>query len=314
VKIPNFFIAGAPKSGTTSLHAYLEQHPQIYMSPLKETFYFAPEVRAENFTLTERERIRREAHDLEEYLRGDLRARRFGAVISNWDDYLRLFRFARDEIAIGEATPHYLWSQTAAHNIAAQIPHAKIIIVLRNPVERAFSNYLHLLRVGATRRSFREQVEANLRCTEQLIGLDWPFLELGHYAQQIERYFKEFPREQIHISLYEELQGDPGRLLAELLGFLGVERGFRIDVSQRHNESQVPRSVPAYLLQRWPLLRKVARLTPRAVRSRARPLLLRSRASVTMDPADRAFLTDYYRDEIRALARLLNRDLSAWLR
>src|ERR1700744_4238921 len=134
MKAPNFFIVGAPKAGTTSLYNYLGQHPQIYMSPIKEPNYFAGEMRLDNFVEEARRRIADEMHDLQEYLRGDMRQNRFGGWVSAWEDYLKLFRNVTDEIAIGEATPCYLWSETAARNIAARIPDAKIIINLRNPV------------------------------------------------------------------------------------------------------------------------------------------------------------------------------------
>jgi hypothetical protein len=313
-KVPNFFIVGAPKAGTTSLYAYLDQHAQVYMSPLKETYYFASEVRLENFSEEEKPRIARDLRALEEYLRGDMREKRFGGLVSNWDDYLKLFRSVSAEIAIGEATPHYLWSETAARNIAARFPHARIIISLRNPVDRAFSDYLHMVTVGAIRRSFREQIDANLRCETKQIGLAWPFLEYGHYTEQIKRYFGEFARSQIHISFYEDLACAPGLLMSDLFAFLGVDPSFATDVSDRHNEPRIPRFAgAAYLLRKWgvwPFLRNV---TPAPLRPRLRSLLLRSRASLTMDPADRAFLTDYYRDEIDKLAALLDYDLSSWV-
>jgi hypothetical protein len=314
VRLPNFFIVGAPKAGTTSLYSYLEQHAQVYMSPIKELHYFAFEYRLENFSKEERPRIARDMRSLEEYLRGDMREKRFGALVASWDDYLRVFRNVSDEIAIGEATPCYLWSESAARNIATRIPHARIIINLRNPVDRAYSHYLHMLTAGSTRRSFREQICANLRCEKKQIGSLWPFLEFGRYHEQIKRYFNEFPRSQIHISFYEALQREPGLLVSDLFAFLGVDRNFTADVSHRHNEPRIPKLAgAAYYLKGshvWPYLRSLA---PRPLSPRVRSLLLRSRASLAMEPADRVFLTEYYRDDNLKLAALLNCDLSSWL-
>jgi hypothetical protein len=314
VKLPNFFIVGAPKAGTTSLYSYLEQHTQVYMSPIKELHYFAFEYRLENFSEEERPRIARDMRSLEEYLRGDMREKRFGALVSNWEDYLKLFRNVSDEIAVGEASPCYLWSETAARNIAARIPHARIIINLRNPADRAFSHYLHMLTAGSTRRSFREQIYGNLRCEKQQIGSLWPFLEFGRYYQQIKRYMNEFPRSQIHVSLYEDLERAPGPLISDLHAFLGVDRSFVTNVSHRHNEPRILKLPGAvrYLKERhiWPYLRNLA---PRSLTPRLRSLMLRSRASLTIEPADRALLTDYYRDDNLKLAALLNRDLTPWL-
>jgi hypothetical protein len=283
LKLPNFFIVGAPKAGTTSLYSYLGQHPHVYMSPVKEPSYFAPELCRDDF-------------------------------IFSWESYLNLYGNVSDEIAIGEATACYLFSETAAHNISARLPHARIIISLRNPVDRAFSQYLQMLTYGVTRKSFREQIEASLRSRNREFSLLWPFLESGQYYEQVKRYLGEFPRSQVHISYYEDLERAPARLVADLFSFLGIDSGFVPDVSHRHNEPRIPklgRSV--YLLKKWgawPYLRQPA---PRRLGPRLRSLTMRSRGALKIEPKDRAFLTGYYRDDIRRLSSLLNRDLSAWL-
>jgi hypothetical protein len=313
-KFPNFFIVGAPKAGTTSLYAYLDQHDQVYMSPIKEPNYFASELRPENFSAEVRPRIVRDMRAIEEYLRGDMREKRFGGLVSSWEDYLKLFKNVGDEIAIGEATPCYLWSETAARNIAARIPHAKIIINLRNPIDRAFSQYLHMVTDGVIRRSFREQIYANLRCEKKQFGPLWPLLEFGHYEDQINRYLNEFPRSQIHISLYEDLARAPEALVSDLFGFLGVDQSFVADVSQRHHQPRIMKLTgTTYFLKKWRIWPYLRNLVPGSLGPPLRSLMLRSRISLEMEPADRAFLTDYYRDEIKTLAVLLDRDLTAWL-
>ncbi len=164
-----------------------------------------------------------------------------GGLVTTWEDYLRLFRNVSDEIAIGEASPHYLWSETAPRVIAGRFPHAKIIVNLRNPVDRAYSDYLHMTAEGAIHRSFREQIDVNLNCTDRRIGLAWPFLEYGHYHGQLQRYFNEFPRSQIHISFYDDLERAPEKLLSDLFAFLGVDPDFAADLSQRHNAARIPK-------------------------------------------------------------------------
>jgi hypothetical protein len=313
-RLPNFFIVGAPKAGTTALYAYLDQHPQVYMSPLKEPSYFASELRPENFSDELRPRVAREMRALEQYLRGDMREKRFGGLVSSWEDYLKLYRHVSDQQAIGEATASYLWSPTAARNIAARIPDARIIINLRNPVDRAHSQYLQMLSVGVIHGSFRELIDASLKCQDQRLGIAWPLLEYGCYSGQIERYYRAFQRSQIHISYYEDLQRSPRRLMADLFTFLRVDAGFVPDMSRRHHEPVIPRlDALSYHLKRagaWAYLR---RLAPTPLGPRLRSLLVRSRGSLQIRPDDRAFLTDYYRDDIAKLAALLNRDLSSWL-
>ena len=312
--LPNFFIAGAPKSGTTSLYHYLDQHPEIYMSPIKEPNYFASELRPENFGVDFQARVERDRRELETYLRGDMREKRFGGLVTSWDDYLKLFGNASDQVAIGEASPCYLWSETAARNIAARVPHARIIMILRNPVERAFSHYLHALTVGATNRTFREEIEAALRTGQKSISLERSLLEFGQYRAQIERYQTAFPRAQIHISLFEDLQRSPAALVVDLLAFLGADPDVRVDVSRRHHEPRISKlnGLTWYLKKwgAWPYLRN---LLPRPLGPRLSSVLMRSRASLVMDTADRAFLIDYYREDIKSLGTLLNRDLAGWL-
>jgi hypothetical protein len=313
-KLPNFFIVGAPKAGTTSLYAYLDQHAQVYMSPLKEPHYFADEFHLENFSEEDRPRVAREIRALQEYLRGDMRQKRFGGFVFTWEDYLRLFQNASDEIAVGEATPCYLWSKSAAGNIAARIPHAKIIMNLRNPIDRAFSQYLHMVTDGVIGRSFREQIHASLRCHNKQFGPDWPLLEFGQYYEQVKRYLNAFPRSQIHISFYEDLEREPATLMSDLFAFLGIEEGVAANMNDRHHEPRIPK-LPgtAYLLKKWRIWPYLRRLAPRPLGPRLRSLALRSRASLTVQPAERAILTDYYRDDIGKLEVLLDRDLSSWL-
>ena len=101
--LPNFFIAGAPKSGTTSLYHYLSQHPEIYMSPIKEPNYFAPEIRLERFSEGLRSQAEQDMSELRAYLDGPMRETRFGGVVTEWRDYLKLFAWADGRKAIGEA-------------------------------------------------------------------------------------------------------------------------------------------------------------------------------------------------------------------
>lgn len=312
--IPNFFVVGAPKAGTTALYAFLDQHPQVFMCPLKEPNYFADELRLENFALDEQPRLARETRALEDYLRGDLRAKRFGGLVSSWEDYVSLFRNASTEIALGEASACYLWSPSAPGNIAARIPEARIIINLRNPIERAFSQYTQMVTVGRIRRSFREQLRMNLQAGEHRFGMQWPLLEFGCYHAQIERYLRAFHRSRLHISLYEDLERDPASLLADLFHFLGVDPEFVVNVSDRHHQSSVPRvTTTAYYLKKWGWWPHLRRLLPRPLGPRLRSLLVHSRSSLAMAPEDRRFLADFYRQDVERLSQLLDRDLTPWL-
>jgi hypothetical protein len=314
MKQPNFFIVGAPKAATTFLYACLDQHPSIYMCPLKEPNFFALEMRPEHFSEAERARILREIRELRAYLRGDMREKRFGGFVASWNEYLRLFENVSDQIAVGEASACYLWSPTAAQHIAARIPHARIIINLRNPIDRAFSQYLHMLTDGSTNRSFRQEIEAALRPTDKRNGLERSLLEFGNYYDQIKRYQFEFQRSQIHISFYEDLLRSPATFIEGLLNFLSVEPAIEMDVSRRHHQPRIPKlNGAAFLLKKWHLWMPLRNLLPKPLGPRLRSMLMRSRTSLTMSPSDRELLVEYYRDGIKTLGKLLDRDLTSWL-
>jgi hypothetical protein len=273
--VPNFFIAGAPKCGTTSLYHYLDQHPEIYMSPIKEPNYFASELRLDRFSARLRPRAERDAETLRAFLDGPMEEKRFGGLVAAWPDYLKLFRNARARKAIGEASVCYLWSESAARNIQHSIPDARIIVVLRNPVDVLFSMYVHTLRSGAIRCTFREAIQMGMEQRGGSIDVMNPFLEFGFYYQQMQRFLKAFSRDRVRIYWYEEYQAAPARMLADVFRFLGVDPDFVPDMSKRYLEAALP--------------------------------------NVVMNSADRAFLVEFYRDDILKLADLLDRDLSPWL-
>jgi hypothetical protein len=312
--LPNFFVAGAPKAGTTSFYHRLDSHPQIYMSPIKEPCYFASELRIENFSEQWQVELRREKESLREYLRGPMTSKRFGGPVAEWEDYLRLFRNARGETAIGEASVSYLWSQTAARKIASLIPDAKIILVLRNPVDRAFSQYLQAVSSGLVRSSFRERSEAGVNSRSPEFDVLNPFLEFGMYFEQVKRYLDLFPRENILIHIYEEMRGKPEEAMARTFEFLGVRAAEAAGSSARFMEPRVPRMMfLGYALKKIGIWQKTGRMVPDSLLPAVRRAVHRPRASLKIDPEDRAFLQDHYRENILSLESLLQRNLRFWL-
>jgi hypothetical protein len=314
VRTPNFFVAGAPKAGTTSLYHYLDQHPQIYLSPIKEPNYFAGEMRFENFCPQWQRMAAGNRAALAGYLQGPATAKFSGGPVPEWGDYLRLFQSANGHRAIGEASVCYLWSPTAPERIAARFPAARIITILRDPVERAFSQHVHALMSADRPMSFREHVDAGMRATGSEMSESYPFLHFGRYGEQIERYLQFFPREQVRVVFYDDYQANPAGLLRGLFEFLGVDAGFTPDFTTRHMVAKVPRSYAVNRsLKAMGLWQAGRRLLPAALRSYARRLAFRRREAFRLDPADRQYLLDFYREDIRKLSGLLNRDLSSWL-
>ena len=315
LSLPNFFIVGTGKAGTTSLHDYLGQHPQIYMSPVKEPGYFASEIRAANLSKALQRHVQKQTRGLAKLLNDGLPVKPLGWLAFEWEDYLRLFQGVRGEIAIGDATPSYLWSVTAAENIRQRVPEARVVMILRDPAERAFSHYLHQLSVGVTRATFREHIEACVRGGKQTIDATYPFLEVGLYYEQVKRYLERFPRDRIRIYWYEQDWRQPWRLMADLFAFLGVDPKFQPDISRRSLERRAPRwPALSYFLKRYNVWYPLRALVPSGFTGSLRKVVFRRAKSLVLDPRDRRYLVDYYREDILQLERLLDRDLSGWLR
>jgi hypothetical protein len=311
---PNFFLVGAPKAGTTSLYRYLGQHPDIYMSPIKEPHYFADEIRFENFD--EHMQKMSAARDLafRRYLKGPASERFSGGPVDDWGCYLKLFGGATSQTALGEASTCYLWSPTAAANIASAFPDAKIVMVLRDPAERALSQYRHMLSFAPKTISFSQYLDAGMSVRSTEISETYPFLQFGLYSTHILRYLKHFPQNKVHIAFYDDYLRDAPGFVAEVYRFLGVDSSFRADVSERHMAAAIPRSHGLNRgLKRAGIWNLARRASPLPLRRRLRRLAYRPNSSVSMSAAERARLVAFYRDDINCLSQLVKRDLHAWL-
>jgi hypothetical protein len=312
-RLPNFFIVGAPKAATTSLYHYLDQHPQIYMSAIKEPHYFAAEIREENCDPKLRRRMARENRGLREFLSGAMTQKRFGGIIADWQDYVRLFANAANKSALGEASVCYLWSPTAPARIAERIPDAKILVMLRDPADRAFSQYLHCLGNGAIRCSFREYIQRNLRHHSGQFCVHYPFLEFGLYSEQVNRYLERFGPN-VWLGFHEDFKDHPTEMLQDICRFLAVAPEFSPDMVHQHLQAQVPRMAVIGWLKQSGFWEAAARVTPTSLRPLIRYGLIRRPGATRMDPADRHYLVDFYREDIRKLANLVGRNLDSWLR
>jgi len=283
------------------------------MSPIKEPHFFAEEMREGNFDSELRRRITSDARGLREFLDGPMIGKRFGGIVTNWADYVRLFANAHGQLAVGEASACYLWSPTAAERIAARIPDAKILVMLRDPAERAFSQYLHGIGNGSIRWTFREHIQRNRLHRSGQLCIHYPFLEFGFYAEQICRFMKWFGRN-VWVGFYEDFRSCPLNLYQDICQFLGVAQDFYPDMERRHMEAEVPRVVSVGWLKRSGVWQSAALVTPSSLRPLIRRALMRRAEKTRIDPADRRYLHDFYREDIQKLASLLGRDLDEWLR
>ena len=275
--MPNFLVIGAQKAGTTALHRYLNEHPQVYMSPVKETNFFA----LEGDELDFRGPCDREVLESSENV----------ASVTSIEDYRRLFEGVSDEVAIGEASPLYLYSPKAPERIRHHVPEAKLVAVLRNPVERAYSCYLMMLACGReTVTDFSRALKEEERRIQDKWEHAWHYKRMGFYYPQMRRYFDTFDRDQIQVHLHEDLDADTTGILWELFRFIGVDHTFVPNVSVRHNVSGAPKGG-----------------TPSA------GLGERGLPKPRLAPEVRSELAAEYREDILRLQDLIERDLSGWL-
>jgi hypothetical protein len=292
VTLPNFIIVGAAKAGTTALYWYLSEHPAVYMSPVKETFYFAYGVDGAG-----------------RLLYGDPDVHRF--PIKTLREYEALFAAAGDATAIGEASPIYLECPQSAERIRSLIPGARIIASLRQPVDRAYSDYLMYLR----RRGRRLDPARDLRPDAAWAQPDSRWMQVSRYADQVRRYVDRFPREQIHVALFDDLRRDAVGMTQSVYRFVGVDPAVRPDVETPHAAGGMPKSR---------LLERV--FSSRALRSALQPLMPKRAAnwvrrfrSRTMEkppslpPALRQELTEHFRTDIAETSTLIGRNLDHWL-
>jgi hypothetical protein len=231
----------------------------------------------------------------------------------------------RGEKAVGEASPMYLYVPGTAERIRGYVPEAKMVAILRNPVDRAYSNYLHMVRdQREPLPTFEEALEAEQQRIEDRWYVSWHYKQMGFYHEQLRRYLDIFEREQFRIYLYENFEEDAIGVLQDIFRFLGVDDSFVPDVSQRYNESGVHksgllRSLHTYLLKPGPLKSLLKPLVPTRFRRKAVSRVVsgireRNLVKPPFPPEVRARLVEDYREDILKLQVLLGRDLSNWLK
>lgn len=215
----NFFLVGAPKAGTTSVDRLLRRHPEVFLSPIKEPCHFCPDVNEQIApSLQRKDRI-----DLQAYLASPARDVVHLAHVASASDYARLFEGAGSNRLIGECSTYYLSSQAAPRNIRAYNPEAKILALVRDPLERIRSHYAMDKSLGLATRPLLELVEEELALGERAHwGNCRYYVGASRYARQLAEYRRHFADEQICVLSFEDLIADPDRTLRRLFSFLAI--------------------------------------------------------------------------------------------
>jgi Sulfotransferase family len=292
VGLPNFIVIGAAKAGTTSLHWYLGEHPSVFITPVKDPSYFA-------YGLDDKGQL----------LWGDLDFHYFN--VRSWPEYQRLFDDVGDATAVGEASTMYLECPQAATRIQRALPHTRIICSIRHPVDRAYSDYLMYLR----HRGRRYDPAQDLTPKADWAQPDSRWMQIGRYYEQLRRYYNAFPREQIHVYLFDDLRRNPRAVMQEVYRFLEVDPSFTPDLEIPH----APGGVPANRLLEGLLTSNTVNLTlkpwvPTRAANWVRRLRTRNlRQPPPLPPELKAELTTHFRDDVRKTSELIGRSLDHWL-
>ena len=310
--MPTFLIIGAMKGGTTTLYRLLDQHPEIYMSPVKEPNFYAYR--------NGRPKLGHPAGlpypvwivDTPDAAQHAMELAVDAASFTTLPAYKRLWRDTSAPQR-GEASVLYLYLPHVAESIASMNPDMKLIAILRNPVDRAYSHFLMARRMGREPiASFAEAMEAEASRLAQNYDPFWHYRSLGHYATQLERYFKVFDRSQILILLNDDLRKDLGTQYARLLHFLEVDASFKPGPKREYGTGGQPKNTWLYRLATSPSSAKdwFKRVVPRQYQASIMNRLVLSKPELEIEL--RQQLARSYHDDITRLEELIGRDLSGW--
>lgn len=293
--LPNFMIVGAARCGTTAMTRFLQQHPEVSI-PFKEPGYFSGWWNPGLFAGP-----------------GYPKSHRYPGGFPSLDAYQALYEGSANAQARGDASVSYLIDPDSARRIAEQIPDARIIAILRQPVERAYAHFIHARTHGV------EPCSDFLQCLDQDAARradNWlpvlSYLHSSRYVEQLTRYFECFDPIQIRIYLYDDWNCKPETVWTDLMRFLEIDPGFTPDFSVRHNESMRQKPLWTYVK---PILKLARPLVPDAIRPQLQSRIISLWHRPTKLPPElrRRLTKQFFEDDINQLEHMLGRDMRNWL-
>lgn len=291
----DFLIVGAARSGTSSLYYYLKQHPQIYLPTQKEPWFLSFAGNPPNFKSPDK----------------------LERVIWKFEDYVKLFSSASEDVKKGEASTSYLYTyKTTISNIKKYLEDwekLKIIIILRNPIERAWSQFMYYKMRGVEPLPFEKAVDPKV--IQKRLQSNWniyyDYLGFGLYYSQVKEYLNCFKNTRIY--LMEDLKTNPNKLLKDIFDFLEVNSSFVLSDYSKYNVSGYPSRLYEFIRDNivkskgWNIIKK---LVPYNFRKEIKARLLRKEKM----PRDiKSKLINFYKDDVIKLGKLINRNLDHWL-
>ena len=283
----DFFIVGAPKAGTTSLYHYLSEHPETDMSILKEPNYFSEKSIKDN----------------------DLYYKSY--PIKKLSRYHSLFK--NNNLIKGEASVSYLYYKDVAKSIKAYNSSARIIIMLRDPIERAFSHYLMDFRLGLINDTFENIIfqKSNLSNSKTYFQ---QYVKLGEYTNQIKRYFNEFPSEQILVVDYDDFKNKTSDIVKKVYKFLKIDINFSPELNNKHNARFIVNNRLLKFLFSKIIIRKAMNLIfPKFIKSFIKNQFFNNKPPILLS-SSRIYLQQYFKKDIENLSNFLQKDYSKWIK
>ena len=286
----DFFIVGAPKAGTTSLYHYLNEHPQVEMSLQKEPDYFSDAAIQEQGIYYGKNRI-----DTEEKYNG-------------------LFNTQKKDVIFGEGSVSYLFYPSVAQDIKAYNPIAKIIIMLRNPIDRAFSHYLMDYRLGLVSDSFEDII--NKKSKHKNAHLFYQqYIKAGEYTAQLKRYCDVFDKENILLIDYEDFKSDAASTVDAVYSFLNVSTEFSADVNKKHNTFTMPKNKLIRFVYSFVVIRRILSfIFPKNIRKAVRLILFTKDKKPKLLEETSNQLKHYFSNNVRLLESIIGKDYSKWIK
>ena len=298
----NLFIVGAAKCGTTSIHNYLGQHPDIFFPHVKEPNYYS----------SVDSRIK------EHYLKPKKDKKYQYKIVRSSDVYFSLFEDSKNFKIVGESSTSYIWDKDAAQKIHNDFPEAKIIIMLRNPIKRAFSHYLMLRKSGQEKETdFYEALKTDKKREPKFWGKGaFLYEDLGFYYTQVERYYKVFKKENIKVIIFEDFVENAKKGLLDVFQFLQIDESKidDVDFNRKHNQFVAHKSkLSRTIVQAINKAGSFKNLVPLSLRNRVKErFFFKSDSKPKMCDESQKYLNEVFKKEILKLEELLDINLEIW--
>lgn len=292
-RLPSFLVLGPPKAGTTTIYQLLKQHPKIFLSKLKEPRFFI----YENKIIPKNDPVNRN-------------------TITNLNDYVALFKNVESKQLIGDISPGYFASAAAVSNIYRYIPKAKLLVSLRNPVDRAYSHFSF-----ARMKGFESDLSIISAIEKEMQGkssglYQRNYVSHGNYYTNIQRYIETFGIDQIKVLWYDDLVHNPITVAHSITDFLEIDREDNYQTSIPRNKSGVPKIqwLQKLLGKSFPFRSSIKKTVPANLLLKTKKVIEeRNIIKTKITNLERSFLNELYEEEILALSDLLGKNLDHWL-